>query len=165
MQPLYKITNEYQRLLSDLIDEETGEVDQNSVMLLDNLLVEAEDKAIAVASYIKNLGAEVNAIRQAKREMQERELAIENKQEWLINYLQSNMERLGITEVKCPYFAIKLKKCPISTDIQDEDLIPDEYKKKKEVVSVDKLKIKEDLQAGIDVPGAALKTNMRLEIR
>jgi hypothetical protein len=162
---LYEISAKYQAILSNLIDDETGEINVEQGKLLEVIKDDVNNKAIAVASYIKNLDAERYAIEQAKNAMRDREFALECKIEWLNDYLQVNMERLGINEIKCPYFAIKLKKCPVSTDIRDESLIPDEYKKRKEVVNVDKVKIKEDLQAGINVPGAALKTNMRLEIK
>ena len=132
---------------------------------LDEMSARMEDKAIAVASYIKNLDAEREAIEKAKKAMAERESRLDKRADYLTQYLQSNMERCGITEIKSPFFVLKLKKCPVSTDIIDENAIPNDYKRVKEVVTIDKLKLKEELQAGVIVPGAALKQNNRLEIR
>ena len=75
------------------------------------------------------------------------------------------MERCAISEIKSPYFVIKLKKCPISTEILDENSIPNDYKKVKEVVTIDKLKLKDEMLAGVVIPGAQLRQNNRLEIR
>lgn len=165
MNALYEIANEYQALLEDRYDPETGEFLQPALGRIDEIAERLEDKAIAVASYIKNLEAEREAIEKAKKNMAEREARLDKRADYLTQYLQSNMERCGITEIKSPFFVLKLRKCPVSTDIIDESLIPNDYKKVKEVVSIDKLKLKEELQAGVIVPGAALKQNIRLEIR
>jgi outer membrane murein-binding lipoprotein Lpp len=165
MNSLYEISNEYQSLLEKTYDPETGEIFPQVLDKLDEISAKIEDKAIAVASYIKNLDAEREAIEKAKKNMAEREARLDKRADYLTQYLQSNMERCGITEIKSPMFVIKLKKCPFSTDIIDENIIPDDYKKTKEVVTIDRLKLKEELQAGVIVPGAALKQNNRLEIR
>ncbi len=162
---LYKIANEYQNILNESIDNETGEILPQSLDRLDEVTKSVEEKSIAVASYIKNLDAERKAIEDAKKSMADREKFLERRVEWLTNYLQSNMERCGISEIKSPYFGIKLKKCPISVDIQDENIIPKDYKKVKEITTLDKLKIKDELLSGVLIPGAALKQNNRLEIR
>ena len=165
MSNLYEISNEYQALLEQTYDPETGEILPQMLDKLDELAMNMEDKAIAVASYIKNLDAEREAIEKAKKNMAERESRLDKRADYLTQYLQSNMERCGITEIKSPMFVIKLKKCPISTDILDENMIPNDYKKSKEIVTIDKLKLKEEMLAGVIVSGAVLKQNNRLEIR
>jgi hypothetical protein len=162
---LYKIANQYQEILSNTFDQETGEINENAVALLEMAEHKVEEKGIAVASYIKNLDAERKAIEDAKKSMADREKALERRVEWLTNYLQSNMERCGISEIKSPYFAIKLKKCPLSVNVEDENIIPSSYKKVKETISIDKLKIKEEILAGVVIPGVSLKQNNRLEIK
>ncbi len=162
---LYNIANEYQSVLDESFNQETGEINENALMRLDEVSLKLEEKGLAVASYIKNLEAERDAIESAKRSMAARESSLDSRVEYLKSYLQSNMERCSISEIKSPYFVIKLKKCPASTDIQNEDLIPGEYKKSKEVITLDKMKIKEELLAGVVIPGAALKYNNRLEIK
>lgn len=162
---LYEIANEYQDILEQSFDQETGEVNETALSKLDEIAVQLQDKGIAVASYIKNIDAERKAIEDAKKAMAEREKKLDKEIDYLTQYLQFNMENCGITEIKSPHFVIKLKKCPLSTDIIDESLIPDEYKKVKEVVSLDKMKIKEEILAGVIIPGASLKQNNRIEIR
>lgn len=165
MTNLYKIANEYQSLLEQTYDPETGEIFPQVLDKLEELSTTMEDKAVAVASYIKNLDAEREAIAQAKKNMAERESRLDRRSDYLTQYLQCNMERCGITEIKSPLFVIKLKKCPVSTDIIDENMIPDDYKKRKEVVSIDRMKLKEEMLSGVVIPGAQLKQNNRLDIR
>lgn len=162
---LFEISNDYQFLLSNSFDPETGEVNEEMLSELDTTLVKVEDKSIAVASYIKNLDAEKKAIEEVKKSMGERERKLELRVEWLTNYLKSNMERCGINEIKSPYFDIKIKKCPVSVDIFDENNVPEDYKKHKQVISIDKTKIREELQMGVVIPGATLKQNTRLAIK
>jgi len=162
---LYKITNEYQEALDKTYNLETGEVNECELISLEEAKEKVEEKSIAVASYIKNIDAERKAIEEAKKAMAERESKLDKRVDYLTQYLQSNMERCGIGEIKSPYFVIKLKKCPISVFIEDENSISNDYKKIKEVVSIDKLKIKEEILAGVIVEGATLKQNNRLEIR
>ncbi len=162
---LYEIANEYQSILEQTFDQDTGEVNETALAKLEALQVDMQQKTIAVASYIKNLDAERKAIEEAKQAMADREKRLEKRVSYLTAYLQSNMERCAINEITSPYFVVKLKKCPLSTDILDENALPDEYKRRKEVITVDKLKIKEELLAGVVIPGAALKQNYRLEIK
>lgn len=162
---LYEIANEYQEVLNNTFDPETGEINANAIEFLELMKLSVQEKSIAVASYIKNLDAEREAINQAKKNMAEREQRLEKRTDYLTQYLQSNMERCGISEIKSPLFVIKLKKCPFSTDIFDEDIIPDSYKKTKEVVSIDRAKLREEMLAGVVIPGAGLKQNTRLEIK
>lgn len=161
---LYQITSEYEQILDHLYDDE-GNLDATALILLDDKKLEINEKAVAIASYIKNLDAERIAIDNAKMEMAAREQRYKRKIEGLEFYLKDNMERCGITSIKHPYFDIKLKKCPSSVDIDDMDLLPTEYKRFKMEVSADKQKIKREMQAGVVVPGVTLKNNLRVEIK
>lgn len=162
---LYEISNEYQVVLEESFDPDTGEINSNAIEKLDDIKVSLEDKAISVASYIKNIEAEREAIEKAKKAMSDRESKLDKKSDYLTQYLQTNMERCGFSEIKSPFFVIKLKKCPVSTDIVDESMIPEEYKKMKEIVTIDRCKLKEEMLAGVVIPGASLKQKTRLEIR
>ncbi len=79
------------------------------------------------------------------------------------------MTSFGITEVKCPYFTLRIKNNPYSTDIVSEKDIPEKYMKSREVIKMevkpDKNLIKEDvLKTGIQVPGAYVAQKTKLEI-
>lgn len=162
---LYQLSNEYQMLLDQSFDIETGEVNETALQCLDKVADDIKNKGIAIASYIQNIEAEEMAIDAAIDRMVARRNQLIKKSKSLVDYLQSNMERCGINEISCPYFVIKLKKCPYSVDVINEEEIPNEYKKSKQVISLDKVKLKEEMQAGVVVPGAALKQNFRVEIK
>lgn len=161
---LFQIAREYELLLDELYDEE-GNVNKDALMKLEQSEIAVEKKAIAVASYIKNMEAERAAIDEAKKAMADRERRHKKRIEDLEGYLLSNMQRCGIDKISCPYFEIKMKKCPPSVDIQDENALPSEYIRTKVEHMPDKVKMKEEMMAGVIIPGASLKQNLRLDIR
>jgi hypothetical protein len=166
---LYHLTNEHQRLLSQLYDYETGEVDLEVEAQLSALSDTTEKKCIAIASYMKSIEADKAQLDHFKKELAEREDAYDKKLIQLHDYLKSNMERQKMTEVSCPYFTIKIKKNPMSTDILNEKDIPAHFIKTREIVKVeskpDKNAIKEEvLRTGLQIPGAYVHQKTKLEI-
>jgi len=165
---LYTVAAEYQTILNHF-HEQDGEVEQNDIELLkklDEFHDDIQDKAVNIASYLKNLEAEYEQVWQARKAMQEREHRLKGKIEWLEDYLKLNLQKCGITEIaKSPYFVIKVKKCPVSVEITEESSLPYQYKKIKEVISIDKNKLKQDLLDGFTIEGAQLQQNIRLEIK
>ncbi len=161
---LYQIAQEYEEILDNLYDEE-GNVNTDALMKLEHNTAAMESKAIAIASFIKNMDAERESIENAKKAMAEREKRYKKRIESLEDYLLVNMERRGVDRITCAYFDIKLKKCPASVDITDADILPQEYTRTKTEIFPDKIKIKEEMLMGVIIPGARLKHNLRLDIR
>lgn len=166
---LYQLGNEYQNLLSQLYDAETGEVNQEVDEALSALSATTEQKCIAITSWIKKLESDKREIEFMKEEILKREAAFNKEINRWQDYLKTNMERCQITEVKCPYFTLKIKKNPYSTDIFDEAQIPERFMREREIVKVerkpDKNAIKEEvLQTGIQIPGAIVQQNTKLQI-
>ena len=90
---LFEIANEYESLLEQAFDAETGEIDVQAIARLDEVQIDIKEKGIAVASYIKNIDAERKAIEDAKKAMAEREARLERRVSYLTDYLKSNMAR------------------------------------------------------------------------
>lgn len=161
---LYEITNEFQNVFSQVGDD--GELTQDMLDNLDNLKENFEHKAVSVASYIKNLEAEESAISQAIEDMKTRKTRLTKQVDSLTEYLQYNLQKLSISEIKtCPYFKIRLKQCPPSVDIFNETSIPSEFWREKTVSSIDKIRLKEALNEGIEIPGAVIQRKIKLEIK
>ena len=100
--------------------------------------------------------------------MKVRKAKLTKKAESLSDYLQCNLQKLSINEIKSsPYFKIKLKQCPPSVDVFDEKAIPPEFWREKvtTTTSVDKIKLKEVMSEGIEVPGATIQRKLKLEIK
>lgn len=166
---LWQIGSEYQQLLSELYDSETGEINELVQAKLDKLAPSVEKKCIAVAAYLRKIESEEIELDRLLHEVEERKKAYNREVSKWVDYLKNNMERCNIKEIKCPYFTLKIKQNPYSTEIIDERLIPEKYLVKKEIVKVevkpDKTAIKEYvLQSGEEVPGAKVAQKTRLDI-
>jgi chromosome segregation ATPase len=161
---LYQITNEFESIFSNV--DEHGEITQDMLDSMDELKEDFESKAITIASYIKNLEAEEAAIKQAVDDMNKRRSSLKSKCDSLSEYLQYNLVKMSIGEINTsPYFKIRIKKCPVSVDVFDDLALPQEYLREKVVTSVDKIKLKEVLSEGVEVPGACLQRKNKLEIK
>lgn len=160
---LYELTNEYELMGIEL--EDCDEISEDIIDKIRDIEGEIQCKAINIARVLENWRVEENAIEKAIFNMKERLDKLYDKREKLEKYLQENMEKSAISYIGCPEFIIRLKKCPPSVRILDASAISERYKSKKEIVTVNKMKIKEELQSGMTVSGAELVQNNRLEIK
>ncbi len=161
---LYEISKELQGIFDDV--SEDGELTDEMIGNLNGLQQDFEVKAISVAAYIKNIEAEEAAIANAIKNMGIRKLRLTKQVQGLTDYLQYNMQRLSIIEIKSsPYFKISLKQCPPSIDVFDEKQIPSEFWREKVTASVDKIMLKKVINDGVDVPGASIQRKIKLEIK
>jgi hypothetical protein len=166
---LYHLGKEYQSLLSQLYDPETGEVNEQIDAELTALSPTIDNKCIAVASWIESMRSEKASIEFMKQQILKREAAYDKEINKALTYLDNNMKKFGIKEIKCPYFTIKIKTNPYSTDIEDESQIPERFMRtrviEKTEIKPDKNAIKEEvLKTGVQIPGALVQQKTKLEI-
>jgi len=166
---LFEISQEYAQIINELYDDEGNENPQALARLEENQ-VSLEKKAIAIASWIKNMEIEKAALTAAKKEIDdnkkniiEREKALESKIKRWNGSLQHEMETRGINEIKCPYFVLKLKKNPHSLDVPDEEIIDEDYRVYD--WKLDRARMLSDMKNGVIIDGAAIQQKMRLEIK
>lgn len=157
---LYELTENYAKLL-----EMAEEMDTDAIVDTLEALQEAiEDKAENIAKLIRNLEADVKAIRDEEKRLAERRQAIESKVERLKSYLQEQLEIAGIDKVKRPTITVAIQKNPPSVDIIDEALIPADFFVP-QPAKLDKKAILERLKNGEEVPGVTLKQTKGVRIR
>lgn len=161
---LYEMSNQYQFLITDLYDYETGVVNETALEKLNALNDTIEEKCINISKLFQSLQATQEAIKAEKDRLAKREKAFKNQAERLKEYLKMNMERCEIKKIECTEFTISLQKNPASIQVICEDEIPAEYDKpvKREI---DLLKIREDLKNGVDIPGVCLAQGSSIRIR
>lgn len=113
----------------------------------------------------KNLEIEVNGVKSAIDALKGRKESLEKKMETLNEYIRKEMIATNNSKIKDDYFVMAIKNNPPSVNIIDEEVIPSEYKIEAVIKAISKMKIKEDLQHGVIIPGAELKTSTRLDIK
>jgi hypothetical protein len=148
MSHLYELAEQYkslQNLSDDDIDPET------LADTLEGVTGSFEEKAIAVVQVASNISIE--AIDAQIDRLQAMKKARLGRQEWLKEYLRTNMERTGITKIDHPLFSISLRKGRDIVSIDDESKIPADYLNIKTSVTPMKADILKTLKSGIEVPG------------
>ena len=160
---LYQISGDYLSALDALTADDDLPPDAIADTL-EGIAGEWEDKALNVARYIRNLEAEAEAISAARKAMDEREKAAKAKANRLRAYLLAEIERTGL-KAKAPDLEIRTQKNPPSVVIEQEEMIPCEFKKSVTTVTTDKSAIKLAIASGDSVPGARVEQSMRLVIK
>jgi hypothetical protein len=162
---LYHLSANYLQALDFLTDPEADLPAEAVKDTLEALAGELEDKAVNVAKFLRNMEAMADAIKTAEADMAKRRKALENRVQWLKDYLKGNMEHSGITKIECPYFKLSIQSNPASVNILDEVAIPDQFKEQVVSWKIDKTAIKKAILAGQSVAGASLVNGTRLVIK
>jgi hypothetical protein len=160
---LYQITDRYQEALLLLSDPELPPEVVNDT--LDAIEGEFENKALAVAAFIGNLELEAAAVHEVEDRMTKRRKALEGRAESLRGYLHFHMERLELKQLKSAELTVKIKRNPPRVVIDNETLLPDEYKEVELKLTVRKSLVQKALGEGREVAGAHLEASTRLDIR
>lgn len=153
---LYEITEAYLSLESL---EETEDIKE----VLDSISDEQDVKIENIVYVVKNLEAEIKAYREEEKRLAEKRKSKERKAKFLLDYIFSNMKAIGKDKVKAGTYDLRIQKNPKSVRIYDEEQLFDEYFKYKK--EVDKKKIKEAIENGIEVAGAEIVQGEGLRIR
>lgn len=163
---LYELAQNYVELQKML--EEENNIDPEVIKTtLDAIEEEIASKCENIAKLIRTLEAEEKILKEEEERLFKKRRTIESRKEWLKKYVEEQLQKAGIQEVKGKIFTIALRPNPPSVEIVDEEafmsagakyLIPQPPK-------IDKRSLLEDLKNGIDVPGAVLKQTKGLRIR
>jgi len=165
MSNLFDLNRDIEKALDDIlnsVNEETGEVDESCVQLLEELQMQKDEKLENIGCYIKNLTADVNAFKEEEKVMKKRREVIEHKIERLKKYVSLilNGEKWDkSTKVQFNFTE------STQTIIDDESLIPKKFLVKKTDYSPDKNAIKEAIKSGKKVKGAHLNTVKNIQVK
>jgi hypothetical protein len=114
--------------------------------------------------YLKNLEHKVDALKEEEKkkatERKDIEAAIESAKVLVKQYMIEE----GLVEVEGVNFKMILSKTNPKLIIEDEALIPKDYKQETIVTTVRKDALKDDLKVGAEIPGAKLEQSYALKI-
>ena len=160
---LYEISNRYKGALSVIENGDLELIDMQDT--LEGIEGEFNDKAIAVVMYGQNLLPTAQAKKDLAKKLIDEAKQLEAKNQKMLDYLDGEMQRTGITEIECPYFKIRYRKLPDVVEVEDLDKLPDSMVVTKTTHTADNKAIKEALKDG-DVSGARLLTGRtKLEVK
>ena len=161
MKSLYKIQEEYVKIAEHLFEED-GELTPELEQLLNINKSELEQKGVAYAYIIKDL-QDYEAKAEAEIKIIQ---AIENitkkNIELLKSRISSAMKQFGVEKIESEFIKLSFRKSE-RVDIENEDLIPDEYKTYKPTVN--KSDLKDAIKKGIDIQGCSISVIENLQIK
>ena len=159
---LYKIARSIQKCFKiptgEYIDTDTGEVFDEEY--LNGLRIAKTRKVENIACWIKNLQAEAEAYKKEEEAFRIRRKQAESRIESLKRYLTNWVSGEKIETDRCKVTWRK----SVSVEIQDESRVPEDYKKEKVIMNIDKVSIKKALTGGEEVPGASLLEKQNIQI-
>ena len=126
----------------------------NLVTLVDMEGRTPAERAEMLAPYYKHAEASISELRAQELAIAAKRKEHEDLQEQIREYLRTNMEESGVSEIAGPGLIIKLSGGSEAVEIDDEQAIPDPYWRVKK--EVDKVSIKKAIKDGYEVPGARI---------
>lgn len=158
---LYEITREAIELVSLLETEElTPELEQALVINQDQL----QSKAVNYAKVIANIQSDSDAIDQEIKRLK----AIKESKDRAVTRLREAVKEAmlvsGIDKIESPLFKLSIRRSE-AIEVDVIDALPGEFVNIKNVVTADKIAIKEAIKRGEYITGARIIENFNLQIK
>jgi seryl-tRNA synthetase len=158
---LYEITREAIELASLLETEElTPELEKSLIINQDQL----QSKAVNYAKVIANIQSDSDAIDQEIKRLK----AIKESKDRAVTRLREAVKEAmlvsGIEKIESPLFKLSIRRSE-AIEVDVIDALPSEFVNIKNVVSADKIAIKEAIKRGEYITGARIIENFNLQIK
>jgi predicted RNase H-like nuclease (RuvC/YqgF family) len=171
---LYDIDDRLVNLIENQFDTDDGTIYESEEELakkIDEVSMELDTKIENIGCYIKNLEADVEALKKEEDNLENRRKQTQRKIEGLKNYLNGyltacypNDEDRRKWKFKTPKVILGYRKST-KVEVPNLDVLDKEFITVKTEVSANKKAIGEALKNGKEVKGAYLKENINLSIK
>lgn len=161
MGTLWEIDSRIEELTMNLIDEETGEINEEAMEELESLDMDRKDKLESCGCLIKDLTAQVDAIKSEKDSLDKRMKVKMNRIASISRYINNSLKGEAMETPKVAFSYRKSEK----VDVVNEDAVPDDYCRFETKRTPSKTDIKKALKEGKEVPGCVLVENQNLQIK
>ena len=158
---LYEITNEAQYLSLLLETEElTPELEAELLINQEQLQI----KAINYAKVISNYQGESDQIDAEIKRLKAMKDSRDKKVSWLTQSLKNAMLVSAIDKIESPLFKLSLRRSE-AVEVDIVEALPSQFVNIKNLVTADKVAIKEAIKRGENITGARLIENFSLQIK
>lgn len=148
--------------LIETIEEAGGEVTPEQIEQLSINRTELQTKSLNYVHYIKKLENDIELAKVYEEQVSQ----FKKRKQKLIDRLKESLltavENFG--DIETEIFKVTTRKSE-SVEVIDNEQIPMHFYNSKMVQTLDKVKVKESLKKGEEVPGAILKVNQNLAIK
>lgn len=164
---LYELTNDYLALLNAIDNDEIPE--EAIADTLEAITAGIEEKADSIACLLKNLDADIVAIKAEETRLAERRKAKEKSIERIKQYLSESLQNAGIDKVETARNRITFRKSE-AVEIVDEVFIKWAQMHRDDLLTyaepkANKTAIKSALKDGIEIVGAELRIKNNIQIK
>ena len=163
MKSIFKIQQEYQEIVNELIDnggELTPEIELALQINKDNFHSKSENYAYITKQFDGEMDIIDNEIKRLQQAKKSREKTIQR----LKDTIELAMLTFDIDKIETPLIKISFRKSE-SVEVTDVNDLPNEYKVIKVTETADKFKIKDALKSGVFISGCSIKSNRNLQIK
>ncbi|QHJ84384.1 MAG: hypothetical protein [Bacteriophage sp.] len=131
---------------------------------LDSLKLTRDAKLDGLAGLIERDTADIDFLANKIKQLTEQKKQRQNQKENLLRYMTEVIDNAGIKELHTKHYILKPRNYRQKTIISDERKLPKDYIVTKEVSSIDKRKLYQDMKDGQEIPGAHLEPNRKTTI-
>lgn len=174
MATLYDIDERLRMLEEYSVDIETGEILDNETdfkNVYEEIKMDLQTKIEQTLCFVKNLNADIQALKSEEDKLKKRRQAKEN----LVNRLKrmvndhvilqcENDAELNAYKFETPKCRLSYRKSEV-VDVYDLDSIPSEYITIKTEKTANKTDIKKAIKDGKEISGATIQTNYNMQIK
>lgn len=115
------------------------------------------DKFDGIMSLVRNIEGQAGTAGDEAKRLADRKKSFDNQAKNLKAYALNCLQAAGMSKFKTDKNTFTVRKGSVSVVIDNEDLLPDELVDTTVVVAPDKKKIKEAIEAGVEIKGAHLE--------
>lgn len=156
---LYKLTESYLKLQQKIEDGGEGLEDT-----LESITDAIEEKADGYGKIIKNIEAQIEAIKNEEKRLSDRRKSLESSVKRLKDSLYESMKLTETKRIKSELFTFNIQNNPPSLNIENEDAIPFEYYQP-QAPKLDKRELLNAVKNGLEIEGVSIKQGESLRIR
>lgn len=160
---LYQINEAVETAFNLAIDPETGEVNEDQMVLLEMLEMERDKKIENIACLIKNYKADAAALKAEKDAFAKRQKLAENKAESLSRYLESALNGEKFSTDRCAISFRKTSKVVLDEGFTVYDI--DTHFLKMAEPTLDKVAIKKALDEGAKIAGVHQEPGLSMTVK
>jgi septal ring factor EnvC (AmiA/AmiB activator) len=157
---LLDIADEFQKLYELASESDDVETLQE---LYKEIEVQLEEKADNTRLILSKLDSDIEFLNKEIKRLQKRKKMIEHNKESLKTLLSIALKMAGVEKLKTKKATFYFAPTPPRLVINDENLIPEDFKETK--IEINKQKLKEALKKGFEIKGVTLEQNETLRIR
>ena len=165
---LYEIANDYLALMQAI---ENDEIPEEAISdTLEAVKGEIEVKADNIGCLLKNIEADINAIKAEEERLAERRKTKMKAYDRLKEYLSNTLQGVGIDKVETARNVISFRKSE-SVEVNEDVFTKWALENREDLITVtmntkaNKTAIKKELKDGTEIPGAMLVQNKNIQIK